>query len=181
VKGASRVGPDELSRVHLQTGENPMPTTPSPSVSRRVLTPQPILFIRRQVARKDLAAALGECFGAVAAYCRKAGLALAGPPFARYPSSGPGDLTMEAGMPIAAPAPGEGEIEAGFLQGGAVAFAVHAGAYNRLPDTFKAIEAWMAESDERPGGAPWESYITDPADYRDSADWRTEVYWPLEE
>ena len=28
-------------------------------------------------------------------------------------------------------------------------------------------------------GAPWESYVTDPADHPDPADWRTEVYWPL--
>jgi AraC family transcriptional regulator len=153
----------------------------SPTVSRRVLTPQPMLFIRRQVARQDLAAALGECFGAVGAYCQKAGIALAGPPLARYPSSGSSLLTVEAGMPIAAPAPGEGDIEAGFLQGGAAAFAVHMGPYNRLHETFEAIEQWMAKNDVRPGGAPWESYVTDPADYPDSADWRTEVYWPLEE
>jgi AraC family transcriptional regulator len=146
-----------------------------------VLTPQPILFIRRQVARKDLAAALGECLGAVAVHCQGAGIALAGPPFARYPSSGSGLLTVEAGMPIAAPASGEGDIEAGFLQGGPAAFALHAGAYDRLHETFEAIEQWMSAHDERPGGAPWESYLTDPADYPDSADWRTEVYWPLEE
>jgi hypothetical protein len=31
----------------------------------------------------------------------------------------------------------------------------------------------------RPGGAPWETYLTDPADLPDPADWRTEVCWPL--
>lgn len=154
---------------------------PSPIVSRRVLTPQPILFIRRRAARKDLANALGESFGAVAAYCGEAGVALAGPPFARYPSWDGGLLTVEAGMPIAAPAAGKGDIEAGFLQGGPAAFALHEGPYNRLPETFEAIEQWMAKNQARPGGAPWESYVTDPADYPDSADWRTEVYWPLQE
>jgi AraC family transcriptional regulator len=152
----------------------------TPTISRRVLTPQPILFIRRQVSRDELAAALGECLGAVYAHCQKTGVALAGPPFARYPSAGPGLLTMEAGMPIAVPAAGEAEIEAGYLQGGPAAFAVHAGAYNRLHETFAAIERWMAEHAHRPGGAPWESYVTDPADYPNPADWRTEVYWPLE-
>jgi AraC family transcriptional regulator len=154
---------------------------PSPNVSRRVLTPQPMLFIRRRVSRKDLAGALGECFAAVAAYCGRAGIALAGPPFARYPSSDPGVLALEAGMPIAAPADGQGDIEAGFLQGGPAAFALHEGPYNRLHETFEAIEQWMAKNHARPGGAPWESYVTDPADYPDSADWRTEVYWPLQE
>ena len=28
-------------------------------------------------------------------------------------------------------------------------------------------------------GAPWESYITDPAEYPDPKDWKTEVCWPF--
>jgi hypothetical protein len=32
----------------------------------------------------------------------------------------------------------------------------------------------------RPGGAPWESYVTDPGEFPDVNDWRTEVYWPFE-
>jgi len=28
-------------------------------------------------------------------------------------------------------------------------------------------------------GAPWESYVTDPADYPDPADWKTEIFWPV--
>jgi hypothetical protein len=31
----------------------------------------------------------------------------------------------------------------------------------------------------RPGGAPWESYVTDPGEFPDSKDWRPEIYWPL--
>jgi hypothetical protein len=31
----------------------------------------------------------------------------------------------------------------------------------------------------QPGGAPWESYVTDPADFPNPDDWRTEIYWPL--
>jgi effector-binding domain-containing protein len=31
----------------------------------------------------------------------------------------------------------------------------------------------------RPGGPPWEWYLTAPAAHPDPADWRTEVYWPV--
>jgi len=37
----------------------------------------------------------------------------------------------------------------------------------------------MAANGVRAGGAPWESYVTDPGEHPDPADWRTEVYWPL--
>jgi hypothetical protein len=32
---------------------------------------------------------------------------------------------------------------------------------------------------QRPGGPPWEVYVTDPGDYPDPKDWRTEVYWRM--
>jgi AraC family transcriptional regulator len=32
----------------------------------------------------------------------------------------------------------------------------------------------------RIGGPPWESYITDPAEHPDPAQWRTEICWPVE-
>jgi effector-binding domain-containing protein len=41
------------------------------------------------------------------------------------------------------------------------------------------MEVWMENNGNRPGGAPWESYITDPADHPDTAEWRTKIYWPL--
>ena len=50
---------------------------------------------------------------------------------------------------------------------------------NRTPETNAAVERWIEEHGFRVGGAPWESYVTDPAQHPDPADWRTEVYWPL--
>jgi AraC family transcriptional regulator len=41
------------------------------------------------------------------------------------------------------------------------------------------MERWMEANGYRPGGAPWESYVTDPGEFPDVKDWRTEVYWPL--
>ncbi len=59
--------------------------------------------------------------------------------------------------------------------------AVHAGSYEQLAETYAALERWIEENGFRAGGVPWESYITDPADFPDTGDWRTEVYWPLAE
>ncbi|MBN1241018.1 MAG: GyrI-like domain-containing protein [Gammaproteobacteria bacterium] len=154
---------------------------PTPTIERRELTAQPMLFIRRRVEREAIAQAIGECLGRIAAHCQQAGLAFAGPPFARYPAAGPGLVTIEIGMPLAAAAAGDGEIEAGELQGGPAAFAVHAGPYDRLGETYTALERWIEERGARPGGAPWESYVTDPGEVPDPEDWRTEVYWPVTE
>src|SRR5580704_7929678 len=65
------------------------------------------------------------------------------------------------------------------LPGGPVALGIHAGPYEGLSETHAAIERWIEANGYRPDGAPWEQYVTDPAEHPNPADWRTEVYWPL--
>lgn len=169
-----------LFRLSLETTKRRF-RMPDSSIERRDLTAQPVLFIRRRVARESIAQAIGECLGKIAMHCQQSGAAFAGPPFARYPSAGPGLVTVEIGMPVASAAAGTDEIEAGALQSGPAAFAVHAGPYDRLGETYAALERWMEARGARPNGAPWESYVTDPAEFPNPEDWRTEVYWPMSE
>jgi len=133
------------------------------------------------VARHELSTAIGEGLGKAFPYPLKAGFAIAGRPFTRYLSTGPGLYSIEVGVPTGAAAVGEGDVEAGILPGGPVAVAVHGGHYDQLSETYAALERWIEANGFRAGAAPWESYITDPADFPDPAEWRTEVYWPLAE
>jgi effector-binding domain-containing protein len=151
------------------------------SIARQERAEQPILLIRRQLSRDHLQSMLSQCFGKLYAYGHTAGLPVAGWPLARYLSTGPGLWTIEAAMPLATAASGEGEMEPGILPGGPVALGVHAGSYDQLPETNAAIQKWIEANGFRVGGAPWESYVTDPGEHPDPAEWRTEVYWPLAE
>jgi AraC family transcriptional regulator len=154
---------------------------PTIAVTRQQFAGQPILLIRRRIPRPELQGMLSECFGKLFGHGHKAGLPIAGWPVARYLSVGPGLWTVEAAMPLAAATAGEGEMEAGTLPAGPVAVGIHAGPYEQLPETYAAIEKWMADNGVRAGGHPWESYVTDPGQHPDPADWKTEVYWPLAE
>lgn len=162
--------------LHHSTRKSTMPTL---SVARQQYAGQHILLIRRKIPRPQLQGMLAECFGRLYAHGKKAGLPIAGWPVARYLSVGPGQWTVEAAMPVAIAATGEGEMEPGMLPAGPVALGIHGGAYEQLPETYVAIEKWMGANDASAGGAPWESYVTDPAQHPDPAHWRTEVYWPL--
>lgn len=152
---------------------------PMLSTALRTLQPQPALVIRSRIPRGEIAATIGRSLGRIVPYAMSAGGALAGQPFARYPEFGPEMTTIEVGMPLAAPVPGSGEIEAFTLPAGLVAMAVHGGAYDRIPETFAALERWIASQGRAPAGAPWELYVTDPAQHPDPEDWRTEIYWPV--
>ena len=150
------------------------------SISRQVRPAQPILFIRRRVAASEIRDTLAECFGKLFTHAHTAGLPIAGWPLARYISMGPGLCTIEPCVPLASTAQSVGELEAGFLPEGPVALGIHAGPYEQLADTHAAIQRWIESNGYHAAGAPWEWYVTDPGEHPDPADWRTEVYWPLE-
>jgi AraC family transcriptional regulator len=158
---------------------------PTLSIERRELAAQNILVVRLRAARHEISNAIGEGLGQAFPYSQRMGLAIAGRPFTRYLTTGPGLYSLEVGMPIATVPQGEaragGAVEAGTLPAGPAAVAMHAGSYDQLSETYAALERWIEANGYRVGGAPWESYITDPADHPDPADWRTEVFWPLAE
>ncbi len=152
---------------------------PTLKVERIEVGAQPILFIQRRVARTQLQPLFAECFPKIFGHCMQTGLAMAGQPIARYVATGAGLWTVDCAIPLAEAASGEGEMQAGQLQAGPAAFAVHQGPYDRLAETNAAIEQWIEDNGLQSDGPAWESYITDPAQHPDPADWKTGVYWPL--
>jgi effector-binding domain-containing protein len=53
------------------------------------------------------------------------------------------------------------------------------GAYDSLPNAYAALEVWIEEHGFAASGAPWESYVTDPAEHPDPQNWRTDIFWPI--
>lgn len=150
------------------------------SIARKNLEPMPFLFVRRQAGPSEISTVLGECFGIVFSHCMAKGVEMAGFPLARYPVVGP-LTTIEAGVPLKAPAKPEGEMEFVELPGGPAVFAVHGGPYDQLGDTHAAILRWLQEQKLRAAGPHWEWYVTDPGQNPNPADWRTHIFYPLAE
>jgi AraC family transcriptional regulator len=167
------------SPLYKYFGPRSPPSMSTLSITRKQIEPQHRLFIRRRIAPSELQQTLGECFGKLFTYAAKSGLPIAGWPMCRYVSAGLGLWTVEPSVPLAAPAGGEGEMQADVLPGGWVALGIHAGPYDRLPDTNAAIERWIEANGFKTSDPTWEHYVTDPTQHPDSKDWRTEVYWPL--
>ncbi|MFK7800036.1 MAG: helix-turn-helix domain-containing protein [Anaerolineae bacterium] len=148
-------------------------------ITKKNINETPFLYMKGQTKPDEVSTALAGMLVPVFQFATAQGIPFAGPPTARYVSFGPGLITLEAGMPVAGPAEGEGDILAGSLAGGNVASTIHKGPYDSLNLGHEAIQRWMMENDEEAGGPPWEVYITDPGEVPDPAEWLTEIIHPL--
>jgi len=152
------------------------------AIAKKELTPQPVLVVRRRIKPGDLAKTLGETLGLIVLHAQQNGIALAGQPFTRYIEWGPGLWTIEAGLPVAALKPGAAagsQVRGDTLPGGPAATTSHTGPYEGLSAAHAAMQQWIEAEGLKAAGAPWEVYVTDPADYPDPKDWKTDLFWPL--
>ena len=192
VAAIRRIGPC-VRLFHVHPDEPHLRNDMAYSIDKRQLEPQPVLLVRRRIKRSEIAATIGEVLGSIFQYAQQHGIALSGHPFTRYPDVGAGLMTIEPGMRIVgagrqAPAT-DGASQPGAetsavvedtLPGGTAAVTIHSGSYDTLSEAYAALESWIESNGLSKRGAPWESYITDPAQHPDPNDWRTEVCWPIQ-
>jgi AraC-like DNA-binding protein/effector-binding domain-containing protein len=150
------------------------------TITKKTLAPQPVLVVRRRVKPDEIAKTLGAALGQVFLHAQQNGIAMAGHPFMRYIEWGPGLWTTDIGLPVAAHAgAASGDVRADTLPGGPAAVTTHTGPYDQLIPCHAVVQQWIETQGLKAAGAPWELYVTDPADYPDPKDWKTEIYWPL--
>jgi AraC family transcriptional regulator len=166
-----------LYRVTTLERSTPMPV----DIVVKDLPPTHALVMRRRIARDEIAATLAATLPTLFAHAQRNGVAIAGPPFARYPELGMGTLIIEGGIPTAEAEPGDPDagIEALTIPGGQAAVAIHYGPYEGLPQTYQAIETWIQDNGRTIAGPPWETYLTDPGERPDPETWETEIVQPI--
>jgi effector-binding domain-containing protein len=164
----------------------PTPATPvfdrvADEVEIHELHPQEAAIVRVTAPVAQLPAEIGGALREVAERMSAAGVALAGPPFTRYPALGSGTVTAECGFPVLRPAPAVGRVEPSRLPGGRAASIVHLGPYETLDLTYAQLQQVLDASALHAAGPMWEVYWTDPEMEPEPARWRTEIIVPLGE
>src|SRR5581483_12451225 len=106
-----------------------MPTEPTVVVR----PPQPYVGVKTTIAMNEIGTFADRVFPELFGWLGQRGIAPAGAPFFRYHRFADGQLEMEAGVPVGAPAAGDGRVEAGTLPAGRYASLVHTGSYDQLP------------------------------------------------
>jgi AraC family transcriptional regulator len=157
-----------------------------------------VAAIRSIVAAEDVPDFMSDALSLVSTALREAGIAAAGPPFARYYASGPDGLDVAAGFPVAEPflgvsgalpLPESGAAEAvpssvivhpDELPAGPAAVATHVGPYQGLEAAWNWLRERVHGLGRELGDDPWEVYFIGPGSGVDEAQWRTELVWPLQ-
>lgn len=146
---------------------------------------QPYVAVRRTVTMQtfpEIADRMPGLFGWLA----ERGVAPAGPPFFRYlVIDMERELDVEAGVPVAAPVDGEGDVLAGVLPAGRYAVTTHVGHPDELIAVTGAFLDEAAEqgltfdATETERGTRWgcrlELLLTNPAEQPDPNKWETKL------
>ncbi|MCA9689756.1 MAG: helix-turn-helix domain-containing protein [Myxococcales bacterium] len=168
-----------LYRAPLTPTTQGDPTDMSHEVITKTLTPAVFLYQRERVTLEQIGATLAKILPHVFGYATREQIPLAGPPICRYRDFGPAYVTLEAGIPVGAGARAGDGVQVGELPGGEAAVTVHKGPYEQLREAHAAVDRWLSERGLEPAGPMWESYLTDPGQVPNPADWLTEVVWPV--
>lgn len=138
-----------------------------------------VAVIRGVVAAAEITQFFDRSFSALVAEVSNQGIAIVGPPFARYHGPPAETVDLEVGFPTARPVRPAGDIVPSTLPGGRLARAVHQGGYDQLGDAWGRLQEWIAQQGLMPSEDLWEVYVTEPRPDMDPADLRTELNWVL--
>lgn len=87
---------------------------------------------------------------------------------------------IEIGLPVASDMIAVDPIRSGTTYGGKVLKVTFRGNFNDTGNAHWYIDAYLKDHGLVMAGSPWESYVTDPEQEPDSANWITEIYYPIQ-
>jgi effector-binding domain-containing protein len=140
------------------------------------LAPQKVVYISGHADFDDVYNALVTSLRELRAYLDKEGIAPTGPAMARYTDGGENGFEFEVAYPVAETPknPPQGDIAAGDVPGGKALDFVHRGSFNKIDETYSAIDDYFRERGKPSAGGPeadeehdvladsFEQYTTDP-------------------
>jgi effector-binding domain-containing protein len=137
---------------------------------------------RSQPEPGAISAAVGEAYFEILKFIDANGLQDAGAPLSISRTFSGAQLLFDAAIPVRGitedtPRDGPG-VKIGKTYGGPVVRVRHVGSYRGLSATHRKIAAYLAAMGIERSGAPWESYVSDPAKVAEK-DLLTYIYYPV--
>ena len=152
------------------------------NVSESTYVPQQYVFMSDTIVMADVAATLGNFFGATFSHVGASGQTMSAPTAMAIgydPENPDAPFLCKAGVqiPKAIEVPEGMQIEE--MYGGDVLMVTHIGPYDQVEKAYAALWTAMEEKGYTQAGDPWEMYMNDPMEVgMDKA--QTDVYLPIQ-
>jgi DNA-binding transcriptional MerR regulator len=151
------------------------------TIEERTLQGGPAISVAADLKREDVASWFRDALASLRDIAAAAGLKQTGPAGGLYDDE---LFTQDAGnarvyLPVQDSPALDGTGARWELPAGRFAVALHVGVHRDVDRTYAALGAYAAAHELDGTGPVRERYLTDPLSTRDSAQWRTEVCWPL--
>ncbi len=133
---------------------------------------------------KNISAKMGENYGVIMQFMGQNGLKQSGMPLTVYNEMSESGVIMSNGIPVneKVEIPEGADVALGFIPNMKAIKTTLTGNYTNLRKAYKAAYKHLAENQLEPAEhKPFEIYVTDPGNYPNPADWKTEIYIPIKE
>ena len=123
---------------------------------------------------------MGESFGKIQEAIKNQKLEMTGAPFAMYYTDSQTHFELDIAIPVNKPGKAEGKIKPGKMKAGKTVVAVYRGPYENTWMGSEAVMSYLKTHPKlSPAGPMWEAYISDPELEKDTANWQTNVIFPV--
>jgi DNA-binding transcriptional MerR regulator len=176
----ARLEATERIVAELQSGLAPVTHTP---VHVRFEEAVDTVRVSGDVTEGEFGTWIGDAMARLVSFLEAAEMTPAGPPGTLFTAEIPDEMEhVEAFIPLSGPIGVpvlERSVSIGEVPAGWVAVLVHAGDYDSMGDTYRALGAWVAHNAEPTGERIREWYVVGPSDTATPAGYRTEIAWPI--
>lgn len=122
---------------------------------------------------------MGMAYGKIGSFMGQNGMEMAGMPMSINLETNESTWSAITAMPVAAKATGNDEVISGATFGGKVVKAIHMGDYMEMSKTHKEVVEYLAYYGLEVSASNYEIYVTDPGQVTDTAQWQTDIYYPV--
>lgn len=170
----------EKGLAKLKTVCESAPVAPASAIEEVDITPQWVITMRDTTDLASISSKIGAAYQHIMGYVMTNGITPAGQPVAFWYDFNreANSVVMEPGIPVSdSVAVGKG-MKLVQMSGKAIKI-TKMGPYHELQPAYDALQAYMQQKGLSPRGAPWEVYVTDPMQVKDTAQWQTDIYYPI--
>jgi len=152
-----------------------------PKIEETKMPAQTILTVRDSAGPKTFEKVMSSAFGEIMSYIKKNKSKQTGAPFAIFHrwDSVTFFSVMDIGIPVEKADKESGRIKISNIPEQNIVKAVYFGPYEKTGPTYIALMQFIKESNKEMTGGPWEIYVTDPMEVKDTLKWQTDIIFPV--